>query len=165
MNHELPPKRSGSRWFIWIFLLLIFAGLVGLVFAIRGQRMPSMDRAQFEAAQAQWEDQKPTDYAISIAVSGPQPGNYSVQVQNGIATTATLDGRDLTRPRTFGTWSVDGMFETLQRDLDTQDANGNLILGAVFHETLGIPLQYERLEMQTGVHDALQWEVTQFETP
>lgn len=144
---------------------MVIVGLLGGVMAIRARRLPSMDPQRFEAAKALWNEQDLTDYEITIKVSGRQPGEYAVSVQHGIATAATLDGRDLKRPRTFGTWSVDGMLETLQRDLDMHEANGNLILGAEFHETLGIPMRYERIEMQTGVHDVLQWEVTRFHSP
>lgn len=165
MNDENPQKQGKYRWLMWILSLAVVVALLGVVLAIRGQRLPRMDRATFEAAKARWDEQKPANYEISIAVSGRQPGTYFVGVEQGIATSAKLDGRALTRPRTFGTWSVDGMFATLQRDLDTQDAQGNLMLGAEFHEELGVPLQYERIEMQTGVHDSLRWEVTQFETP
>lgn len=169
MNDEPTQKLSLTqklpRWLLWIACLMVLVVLMGVVLSIRAQRLPPMDRVGFDAAKSQWEDNRLMDYHIAIAVSGRQPGAYTVGVQQGIATTATLDGRDLTRPRTFGTWSVDGMFETLQRDLDTNEADGNLMLGAEFHETLGIPIRYERLEMRTGVHDSLQWEVTDFDSP
>ena len=132
---------------------------------IRGQRLPPLDRERFDAAKALWIDNRKSDYEISIKVDGPQPGVYAVEVQQGIATTATLDGRNLTRPRTFGTWSVDGMFETLEREIANQEENGNLILGAEFHEKLGLPLKYERIVMQTGIYDSIHWEVTRFSTP
>ena len=106
-----------------------------------------------------------SNYDISITVSGRQPGVYAVQVQQGVAMAATLDGRDLKRPRTFGTWSVDGMFETILRDLENHELHGHLLLGAEFDSTHGFPTRYERIEMQTGVHDALHWEVTRFVTP
>ena len=140
-------------------------GIIGAVILIRGQRLPRLDRDRFDAAKALWEKNRIADYDISITVTGRQPGVYAVQVQQGIATAATLDGRDLTRPRTFGTWSVDGMFETIVRDLDNHDLHGHLLLGAEFDVTHGFPTRYERIEMQTGVHDALHWEVTRFVTP
>lgn len=143
---------------------MCLAILAIVVLKIRSQRLPVLDSASFTAAQARWQEQTAKDYEIEIVVSGRSPGNYSVRVEQGIAKAATLDGRDLTRPRTFGTWSVDGMFETLQRDLDTNADRNNLMLGAEFHPVWGIPMRYERIEMQTGMHDALQWHVTHFGT-
>ena len=35
--------------------------------------------------------------------------------------------------------------------------------GAEFHPEFGIPMKYQRIEMRTGAHDALRWEVTRFE--
>ena len=123
-----------------------------------------MTRDVLEMAKAKWEAHQPMSYDITVEVRGMQPGVYAVTVENGLATRATFDGRDLTRPRTFGTWAVMGMFDTLSRDLQTNDQHGHLLLGAVFDPELGIPIKYERIEMRTGAHDALQWEVTQFES-
>ena len=165
MTEEAPKKSKRlPGWGLW-FVALILVVLVGGVFLIRGQRLSSLDRDIFELAKSHWNDNRLTDYEVEVTVTGRQPGIYVVKVQNGIAVESSMDGRALTRPRTFGTWSVDGMFETLQRDLDTNEIDNNLMLGAVFDETFGYPLRYERLEMKTGVHDSLQWEVTRFVIP
>ena len=160
-----PPSIRSFRWRRWVLSLLAMAALGGLFLIVRGQRLPPLTRQHFDTAKTRWADAKLLDYQIEITVAGRQPGVYAVNVEQGIATQATLNSRALTRPRTFGTWSVDGMFETLARDLETQDKTGNLILGAEFEASTGIPLRYERMELQTGQHDTLQWEVTRFQTP
>ena len=165
MPDEISAKQQSSRWLLRVIGFVLVLAIVGGVLAIRGSRLPRLDRARFDAARARWDENRESDYEISIQVKGRQPGVYEVQVQQGIATTAKLDGRALTRPRTFGTWSVDGMFETISRDLDNQEVLGNLLLGARFDETHGFPLRYERIEMQSGVHDALHWEVFRFVAP
>lgn len=162
MTDEAPKQSKRlPGWGLW-FVAMIMVVLIGGVFLIRGQRLPSLDRSRFELAKSQWLDTRLNDYEVEVTVTGRQPGLYTVKVENGIATESTMDGRALTRPRTFGTWSVDGMFETLQRDLDTNEEDNNLMLGAVFDDTFGYPLRYERVELRTGVHDSLQWEVTRF---
>ena len=165
MSEGSNLKPTFSRGLFWVFGVVCVVLICGGVLAIRGRRLPRLDRIRLDAARALWEENRETNYEISTTVTGRQPGVYAVAVQQGIAVVATLDGRDLKRPRTFGTWSVDGMFETISRDLDNQEARGNLLLGASFHETYGFPLRYERIEMQTGVHDALRWEVTRFVSP
>lgn len=165
MPEDTPTTRNSSRWFLPIFTFVLIAGVVGGAFWVRGKRLPGLDQARFEASQAQWEQNRLADYEIAITVRGRQPGIYAVQVQHGIAVTATLDGRDLKRPRTFGTWSVDGMFETILRDLENHEIHGHLRLGAEFDPTYGFPARYQRMEMQSGMHDALQWEVTRFVVP
>ena len=58
---------------------------------------------------------------ITVEVTGMQPGVYEVSVEGKTAVSATFDGRSLKRQRTFGTWAVTGMFDTLARDLETNE--------------------------------------------
>jgi len=149
-----------------VFAILGVAAIAALAFAIsriRADSLPTMSRADFEAAQQRWIDSETSNYEIAVKVEGMQPGSYEVAVRNDIATAATFDGRDLKRQRTFGTWSVGGMFDTLSRDLETHDKHGYLLLKAEFDPEFGYPTKYERMEMRTGAHDTLQWEVTKFQ--
>ena len=161
-----PDARSGgkSASFLMPILLaaVVLAGLGFAVSKIRANRLPAMERADFEAARARWEEAKVESYEIAVTVSGMQPGNYEVTVQDNLATSATFDGRALKRQRTFGTWAVTGMFDTLSRDLETNDKDGNLMLQAEFDPEYGYPTKYARIQLTTGHHDALQWEVTKF---
>lgn len=157
---------SASRkapWRIFIIGLLLVGGVIGAMVMMRAGRLPLMSRADFDAGKGVWQESKPSSYKITVEVKGMQPGVYDVVVENGIASSARFDGRDLTRQRTFGTWSVTGMFDTLARDLETNDKHDYLMLRAEFDPQYGYPTRYERIEMRTGVHDALQWEVTSFE--
>lgn len=165
MSGDTPKKKfSLAKSYSWVALVGLVAGLVWLLLLIRGQRLPTLDRQNFEDAHTLWHKSQLTDYEITVAVTGRQPGKYVVRVRDGLAIESTMNGRSLTQPRTFGTWAVDGMFETLQRDLDTNDRVNNLMLGVEFDEQYGFPRRYDRLEMQTGIHDSLQWEVTKFES-
>jgi hypothetical protein len=162
-SHDSTPKKR-SLWPRIVIAAVVVAILISVVAIIRSRRLPSMTREAFNVAKSRWNTNQPADYDITVQVKGMQPGLYRVSVENGLATSASFDGRDLTRPRTFGTWAVIGMFDTLSRDLDMNDQHGQLMLGAEFDPDLGIPLRYERIEMRTGAHDALQWEVTEFES-
>ncbi len=162
MTEEATKKSKRlPGWGLW-FVAMILVVSIGGVFLIRARRLPSLDREVFDLARSHWHENGLTDYEVEVTVTGRQPGVYTVKVEKSIAVESSMDGRALTRPRTFGTWAVDGMFETLQRDLDSNEIDDNLMLGAVFDETYGYPLRYERLEMKTGVHDSLRWEVTRF---
>lgn len=162
-SHQTHLRRGASRIAFVIGASLALIVILGLVKWVRWNRLPEMTRDDFNAARANWDLHGPADYEISVEVSGMQPGVYEVTVENGIATAATFDGRALTRQRTFGTWAVPGMFDTLGRDLETHDQHGYLMLGAEFHPQYGIPMKYQRIELRTGAHDALQWTVTRFE--
>lgn len=140
----------------------VVVGLAVAVYRIRANALPGMSRSDFETARELWDEANISNYEITVKVAGMQPGEYDVVVENDIATGARFDGRALTRQRTFGTWAVTGMFDTLSRDLETNDRDSNLMLQAVFDPELGYPTKYARIELKTGSHDALQWEVTRF---
>lgn len=150
----------------WLGILaagLLLIGLVAFFAKVRAGQTPTISPTEFEAARAKWDDTQPANYRIAVQVKGMQPGVYEVEVNNHIATSASFDGRDLKRQRTFGTWAVTGMFETLARDFETNKNENYLLLKGEFDPTYGFPKKYERIEMRTGAHDALQWEVTQFQ--
>ena len=139
------------------------AVLAGIFTWVRAGSLPTISRKEFEAAKTLWSETKPPSYDVVVELKGMQPGVYAVRVENGVAISASFDGRDLKRRRTFGTWSVTGMFDTLAKDLEVDDQHGYLLLKAEFDPMYGFPVKYERMEMRTGVHDTLQWEVTKFE--
>ena len=161
LKQSYVRRRAGHVKLILVAVLLV-AGVAFTISRIRAGRLPTMQRADFEAAKANWASQQMTDYEITVEVSGMQPGIYEVTVEGQTAVAATFDGRSLKRQRTFGTWAVTGMFDTLARDLETNEGEHYLMLGAEFHPEYGIPMKYERIEMRTGAHDALQWKVTRF---
>jgi hypothetical protein len=118
------------------------------------------------AALEKWRTEQPANYDMTVKVSGRQPGVYQVVVDNQVVSDARLDGRQLTNQRTLGTWSVPGMFQTIRLDVETrgQSTRSPLILRAEFDERYGFPAKYERVEMRTGAHQALSWEVVEFAT-
>ena len=162
-SQKSDGRRGVSRRAIVVGAAITIAAVVGVVKLVRANRLTPMTRDAFNAARSKWDSNKLTDYEITVEVSGMQPGVYEVIVENGIAIAATFDGRALTRQRTFGTWAVTGMFDTLARDLETNDREHYLMLGAEFDPEYGIPMKYQRIEIRTGAHDALQWTVTRFE--
>jgi len=157
------PSKGSFPWKPALLVFVVVGALVAGVLAIRSVRLPRLTRTEFDAAKAIWDSKVPDNYDVTVKVTGMQPGTYEVSVENRVAVAAKFDGRQLNRPRTFGTWSVSGMFSTLSSDLETNDKHNYLMLGAEFDPQYGYPHRYERIEMRTGAHDALQWEVTRFE--
>jgi hypothetical protein len=163
MNSPNSKRQMPSTAGQLLIAVVVIIVVVALVLVIRSRRLPRLTRDAFDAAKAKWDAARLDSYELTVRVTGMQPGIYEVSVENGTAKSATFDGRDLTRPRTFGTWSVPGMFDTLARDLETNERHDYLMLGAEFHPDFGIPMSYERIELRTGAHDALQWNVTRFQ--
>ena len=150
-------------------LILAVTVAVALVLASGGQRsrLPEVDPTTFSAARQRWQSTGPDSYEIEIVVSGVQSAVYRAVVQDGEVQSLHRNGRPLTQRRTMGTWTVPGMFDTMQSDLDTVARAGDaaaLDLRAAFHPQYGYPMRYQRVERRRwGANPDVSWEVTEFE--
>jgi len=106
-----------------------------------------------------------------VTVHGPQPATYRVEVRDGEAIAAWRNGEPLKSQRTFGTWSVPGMFSTISRDVEAieraaaEHRQRPLILRAAFHAEYGYPERYRRIDngsRKGGDSIAVTWEVVEF---
>ena len=181
--NEIPsePKRLSrlqkwSRLFAW-FLGGLFLGLigVGITWRISGEknRMPPLKSADWQQARDHWNSAGVKSYDLEVTVTGRQAATYAVQVRDGEVLGATRDGQMLPQKRTWSTWTVEGMFETISRDLDSVERHAqgralpgtpNLQLRALFDPQLGYPQRYLRTEMvRLGANPEVSWNVTRFE--
>ncbi len=132
---------------------------------------PTLSPAQFHAAHEHWKAHKIPSYDIEIKVSGPQASLYRVEVRDGEPIAAWRNGQSLQSQRTFGTWSIPGMFSTISRDIEAVEraaATGSqlpLILRGSFHPQYGYPDRYRRIDngsRKGGDSITVSWEVTDF---
>lgn len=151
-------------------LALGFVAMVTLAMFTRGEVSPRLTPEIFRAAMAKWKQEQPRDYNIEIKVRGNQPATYFVEVRDGDPQRALRNGKPLTQRRTFGTWSIPGMFATMSRDVDALERRAagqadkftpDLHLRATFDPRYGYPARYRRLQYQSSVE--VEWEVTRFE--
>jgi len=127
--------------------------------------LPDLTPARFQAAWDRWETHGPADYDIEVVVSGRQPATYRVQVRDAETVSATRDDYPLKGQRTIGTWSVPGMFNTIETDLNQLDhdevATGSdrppLILDCQFDAEYGYPTRYRRIEIGSRIQ--VEWRV------
>ncbi len=159
------------------------AGFLGLLTAVvglmvwtavnqRGQ-LPQLTVEDFEQAKQRWQVHAPADYDITIQVSGRQAAVYHVEVRTGEVVVSTRNSRPLKQRRTRGTWSVPGMFLTMQADVDNAEQHRlgtakegvpQVQLHALFDPEFGYPQRYHRTELRKfGNNEAVFWEVTQFD--
>jgi len=131
---------------------------------------PSLTPQQFYAAHDAWKANPILDYNVEVRVTGPQAATYRAEVRHGEPQSATRNGQPLTSRRTFGTWSVPGMFSTISRDVEALEraaAAGRpppLILRAAFNER-GVPEHYRRIDngsRKGGDSIAVTWDITEF---
>lgn len=162
---------------------VLFTGIgmaLGLVIALVALRIANVDPTPpltsetFEAARQRWKQSAPPDYDIEVRVTGAQPATYRVEVRGSQPQAAWRNGQPLTTRRTFGTWSVPGMFSTISRDVEAVErrAAGQpdrftppLILRAAFDPKYSYPLRYRRTEWGSRKGTTAQevkWEVTAF---
>ena len=150
---------------------LCLGGILGIIVAVIAMllmgpgQIPELNASSFNQALNQWGSNRLMNYEIEITVQGRQPGRYRTTVQDGEVVSAEFNNNALTNPRTMSTWTVDGMFRTIDYDVQAQlnrDAQDpELTLRAEFNPQYGYPQKYQRI--QWGSLNELTWEVTRFE--
>ena len=147
-----------------IGLMLATIFLIGIKIGKGTKRIPRFTRTEFDDAWAKWRDAAPADYRIKTLVEGPTSGEYEVVVREGQVVSATRNGTPLTQSRTVGTWSVPGMFETIESDVETTEEKQpklDLSLRADFDEQWGMPRRYLRSDYTSKTE--VRWKVLEFE--
>ncbi len=150
-------------------LALIVGGVLLFLQLFVARRLPEMTEARFEAAQALWEKNKIISYDMNVRITGAQPGLVSIEVRDGKPTAMTRD--DIAPPeRTWDTWTVPGMFQTLVEEFAFKDdpthkgqgaPGAEVWLRCEFDSQYGYPRTYQRL--MTGGGPQVEWHVTKFE--
>jgi hypothetical protein len=168
------PSSSNTRRFAIFTLAGLAAGLLAVLLVMRQVNYdptPSLTPEIFHAAHEHWKSHKIPSYDIEVKVTGPQAATYRVEVRGGDAVAAWRNGQPLMQHRTFGTWSIPGMFSTISRDIEAiEKAAANrqqrpLILRAEFHPQFGYPDHYRRIDngSRKGSDSiTVSWDVTEF---
>jgi hypothetical protein len=170
------PRRAEKnlrRFVAFTFLGLALGGIAAL-FILRQANYdptPTLTPELFEAAHERWKSAAPRNYDIEVRVAGPQAAVYRAEVRDGEPIAAWRNGQSLTSRRTFGTWSVVGMFATISRDIDAiersaaKGAQMPLILRAEFDTRYSYPARYRRIDngsRKGGDAIAVTWDVVEF---
>jgi hypothetical protein len=149
---------------ILIGVVLGLALAVYLIQRIYGDPTPPLTADALRDAEGRWGAAKIRDYDIEIEVQSRQRETYVVEVRNGKPQQASRNGQPLKQIRTFDTWSVPGMFDTIHSDFDRTDREGQptpeLVLRAEFDPKTGVPLKYKRMEWGQDIE--ISWQVTKF---
>lgn len=153
--------------------LLLGAALLGIVLLVATllarDRMPPLTATELEQAELRWQAARLNDYDMEVVVSGRQPSNFQVEVRGGEPVGLTRNGV-VPRRGMWDVWTVPGMFDTLQQELD-QAANPagpfgspsgtQVVERAIFDERYGFPKKYHRIVMGTPLE--ISWEVVHFQ--
>jgi hypothetical protein len=168
------PVMGAARRFVVFTLMGIGAGLIVMLIVMRQATYdptPSLSPEQFYAALEYWKAHKIPSYDIEVKVTGPQAATYRVEVRDGEAIAARRNGQLLLSQRTFGTWSIPGMFSTISRDVEAieqaaaEHKQRPLILRAAVNAQYGYPERYRRIDngsRKGGDSIAVTWDVVEF---
>ena len=150
-----------------VILALVILGAVTVLVLIR-DRTPAMTRVSLEAARRTWSELAIDDYTVTVRKDADALGSERIvtEVRDGVATRLVLDGTAL-EPRP--TYSVAGLFETIERELELRDAPAvtagaprHAVLKGSFHETLGLPMVFKRFASERRSYLLA---IEQFEVP
>lgn len=162
--------RLSRRTTLFVLGSIAFA-LASLVLAIEFfvvERIPLLTQTDLVAAKKRWQEHGPVSYDMDIELRGAQPGRVQVNVRNRVVAAETRDGR-VPKEHTWDTWTVPGMYNTIETDMEIAENPEQAIQAAPgttwqlrceFDPVLGLPRRYHRL---ASGGPEVYWRVTRFE--
>ena len=166
VNRTTSPRR-------WLYILGIVTILASWAIYFIRDGVSDVDQLLLNDAKSAWNNSGIHSYEIEVLVTTFQKDRYVVSVRDSEVFAVELNGTPLKRLHAFETWSVDGMFETIARDLEhVENLNsGNagpetceILIKGAFDTRFHCPRKYLRFEIggQNQTPD-VSWEVTRFD--
>jgi hypothetical protein len=139
-------------------------GVFGAMVYFNRDQLPLMKAAEFEAAQAKWNQRGPANYDMDLEGNFDLKGRLHVEVHNGKVTAMTLDGQPKPE-RLWDYYSVPGLFGIIREDLERNAAAVTnpekvVIQQAEFDPDLGYPRRYQRSGASAG--QGGDWKIVRF---
>ena len=161
-------KRSWTIPLVILATLMLMCSGVG-IWLLRGD-LPEVTQQDLDAAMERWEQQGPENYDITVELGGDSPGIFEVQVRDGkVQSPPSRNGTPVESRSARETWSVQGQFETISRELELaadpeqemKSATANrLVLRGKFDPKFGYPARFHRFVVGHGPE--VYWEVKKF---
>jgi hypothetical protein len=171
-NDAPPVSYTGSlRRTILLLLLPAVVCIVGVVLLLKtlaGERIPELTDTELERAEELWISAGPASYEMDLEILQGQPGTVHIEVQDGEISAMARDNRTPAQ-RTWRIWSVPGLFETLERELEMAEdpvhevgaaAGTRWQLRCEFDPAYGFPRRFHRYV--SGGGPEVYWRVTSF---
>jgi len=154
-----------------LMLVLVLAGVLAIEVFV-ADRLPELTPERLSAAEQLWAENGPASYDLDLVIEGRQPGVVHVEVRQGVTTAMQRDGRTPSQSRVWDEWTVPGIFNTIERELElaadpvnemSSNANPNtrLDLRAAFDPEFGFPSRFHRIVFGGGPE--VYWHVTHFQ--
>jgi hypothetical protein len=181
MNDNTPPRSAKMK--AAQVRALVVGGIIGAIITggfllvigvlLMRQTLPPLTQESLDAAYQRWQEQQPEAYDYDVQVTGNRPSSLQVQVRRGQVTHLVRDGNANTPLRTWSFWSIDGLFDALERELEmaggdrakadngTQQPTHGAVLHAQFNSEWGYPEMFRR--HVPGQQLDMGWRITRFE--
>lgn len=168
-------KQTIARRRLTLLAAAMAGGLFAIVavvvtYAVFNRETASQVTAELvQQASDRWDTHGPQNYDLEVALTKRRVERHRVEVRRGEVVRYTLDDHEMTRRRSFDTWSVPGMFGTIEADVENvrlvetgeaQAYTPRLSLWGTFDEEFGIPRRYRRV--QWGADFEVSWDVVEF---
>jgi hypothetical protein len=168
------PPASQSRHSRRMLLLLVVPAaicIIGVALLLRtlaGQSIPELTQEDLAKAEELWTSAGPASYEMGLEILQGRPGTVHIEVQNGEISAMMRDGRTPAQ-HTWRYWSVPGLFETLERELEMAEdpvhevgaaAGTRWQLRCDFDPAYGYPRRFHRYV--SGGGPEVYWRVTSF---
>lgn len=153
-----------------IVLACVLAATLAVNVIVARGRMPELTVESLDAAENLWDAKGPASYDLDLVIEGAQPGVVHMEVRHGETTAMQRDGITPRQRRVWDVWSVPGMFDTIERELDLAAdpqhemdlaAGSRSQLRAEFDATYGYPARFQRIMFGGGPE--VYWRVTRFQ--
>jgi hypothetical protein len=163
-------RRLSRRTTLFVLGSIAFA-LASLVLSLEFfvvERIPLLTQSDLDAAKKRWQEHGPVSYDMEIQLRGAQPGRVKVNVRDRVVAAEARDER-IPKEHTWETWSVPGMFNTIETDMEIADNPEQAIQAAPgtkwqlrceFDAATGLPRRYHRMASNGP---EVYWRVTRFE--
>lgn len=162
--------RHSMRMLLLLLLPTVFCivGVALLLQTLVGQKIPVLTEVELEKAQGLWASTGPASYEMDLEILQGRPGTVHIEVQNDEISAMTRDSRTPAQ-HTWRYWSVPGLFETLERELQMAEdpvhevgaaAGTRWQLRCEFDRAYGYPRRFHRYV--SGGGPEVYWRVTSF---
>jgi len=129
-----------------------------------------IDREHFDQSWKRWRESNIQNYDLQLTTSSSEDHLYDLKVRDGAITSVALDGEARQSGRAFQAFTIDGMFEIIDRDLsnneqieagNVQQGQAVLSLRGEFDSENGYPKRFLRFDPASRTDAS--WQIEAFE--
>jgi hypothetical protein len=151
------PAQQSYSW-VWYFVVLGVLTVAACTILVWYNLRQQLKKEDLQAARAQWQQNRPSDYDLTYTKRGSASGTFFVKVRNGKVVDVTLDGREITQndkpldPSRYPRYDMTALMDDIETFLeeDAEPGRPKIYSVATFDPTDGHLIRYVRRVMGTS---------------